>query len=85
MLTFNPNNRITVDAALAHPYMEQYYDPADEVRDIGYCLFYAYLLIYLFIDSPLLRNLSHLRRNWMTCLKNNSKVKNATHPCHCSW
>ncbi|XP_065830899.1 mitogen-activated protein kinase 1-like [Oscarella lobularis] len=30
MLTFNPNNRITVDAALAHPYMEQYYDPADE-------------------------------------------------------
>lgn len=31
MLTFNPNNRITVDEALAHPYFSQYYDPADEV------------------------------------------------------
>lgn len=32
MLTFNPNNRITVEEALAHPYLEQYYDPTDEVR-----------------------------------------------------
>lgn len=32
MLTFNPNNRISVEDALAHPYLEQYYDPADEVR-----------------------------------------------------
>uniref|UniRef100_A0A3Q2GKT7 mitogen-activated protein kinase n=1 Tax=Cyprinodon variegatus TaxID=28743 RepID=A0A3Q2GKT7_CYPVA len=30
MLTFNPNNRITVEEALAHPYLEQYYDPTDE-------------------------------------------------------
>ncbi|CAH1399960.1 unnamed protein product [Nezara viridula] len=30
MLTFNPHNRIVVDDALAHPYLEQYYDPADE-------------------------------------------------------
>ncbi|XP_003377401.1 mitogen-activated protein kinase 1 [Trichinella spiralis] len=30
MLTFNPNRRITVEQALAHPYLEQYYDPADE-------------------------------------------------------
>ncbi|KAF0773677.1 mitogen-activated protein kinase 1 [Aphis craccivora] len=30
MLTFNPHNRITVEEALAHPYLEQYYDPADE-------------------------------------------------------
>ena len=30
MLTFNPNKRITVDQALAHSYLEQYYDPADE-------------------------------------------------------
>lgn len=30
MLTFNPNKRITVVEALAHPYLEQYYDPADE-------------------------------------------------------
>ena len=32
MLTFNPNKRITVEQALAHPYLEQYYDPTDEVR-----------------------------------------------------
>jgi mitogen-activated protein kinase 1/3 len=30
LLTFNPNNRITVENALAHPYLEQYYDPDDE-------------------------------------------------------
>uniref|UniRef100_A0A8C6KI62 Mitogen-activated protein kinase n=1 Tax=Nothobranchius furzeri TaxID=105023 RepID=A0A8C6KI62_NOTFU len=30
MLTFNPNKRITVDEALAHLYLEQYYDPTDE-------------------------------------------------------
>ena len=30
MLTFNPHNRIKVEDALAHPYLEQYYDPADE-------------------------------------------------------
>ncbi len=32
MLTFNPHKRITVEEALAHPYLEQYFDPADEVR-----------------------------------------------------
>uniref|UniRef100_A0A8D0GZR2 Mitogen-activated protein kinase n=1 Tax=Sphenodon punctatus TaxID=8508 RepID=A0A8D0GZR2_SPHPU len=30
MLTFNPNRRITVEESLAHPYLEQYYDPSDE-------------------------------------------------------
>lgn len=30
MLTMNPNERITVDNALGHPYFELYYDPADE-------------------------------------------------------
>ncbi|MGH0167538.1 UNVERIFIED_CONTAM: hypothetical protein FKN15_052785 [Acipenser sinensis] len=30
MLTFNPVKRITVEEALAHPYLEQYYDPTDE-------------------------------------------------------
>ncbi|XP_028967706.1 mitogen-activated protein kinase ERK-A-like [Galendromus occidentalis] len=30
LLTFNPVKRITVEEALAHPYLEQYYDPADE-------------------------------------------------------
>lgn len=32
LLTFNPNKRVSVEEALAHPYLEQYYDPADEVR-----------------------------------------------------
>lgn len=32
MLTFNPVKRISVEEALAHPYLEQYYDPTDEVR-----------------------------------------------------
>ena len=32
MLTFNPNKRIDVSEALAHPYLEQYYDPSDEVK-----------------------------------------------------
>jgi len=32
MLTFNPEKRISVEEALAHPYLEQYYDPSDEVR-----------------------------------------------------
>lgn len=36
MLTFNPHNRITVEDALAHPYLEQYYDPGDEVRSVQY-------------------------------------------------
>jgi len=30
LLAFNPNQRITVEDALAHPYFEQYYDPSDE-------------------------------------------------------
>jgi len=30
MLMFNPSTRITVTQALQHPYLEQYYDPADE-------------------------------------------------------
>nr|CAI5861982.1 unnamed protein product [Callosobruchus analis] len=30
MLTFNPHKRIVVEDALGHPYLEQYYDPADE-------------------------------------------------------
>ncbi|XP_041457074.1 mitogen-activated protein kinase 3-like [Lytechinus variegatus] len=30
MLSFNPDKRITVEQALAHPYLEQYYDPEDE-------------------------------------------------------
>jgi mitogen-activated protein kinase 1/3 len=30
MLTFNPHNRIKVEEALAHPYLDQYYDPQDE-------------------------------------------------------
>lgn len=48
MLTFNPNKRIVVEDALAHPYLEQYYDPADEV--IFTCQFNVFqcLSVYLF-------------------------------------
>ncbi len=31
MLTFNPLRRISVEEILTHPYLEQYYDPDDEV------------------------------------------------------
>ncbi|ETE62484.1 Mitogen-activated protein kinase 1, partial [Ophiophagus hannah] len=34
MLTFNPHKRIEVEEALAHPYLEQYYDPSDEDKGI---------------------------------------------------
>lgn len=30
LLTFNSNNRITAEDALAHPYLAEYYDPDDE-------------------------------------------------------
>ena len=39
MLTFNPHRRITVEEALSHPYLEQYYDPADEVSSAAGRLF----------------------------------------------
>jgi len=39
MLTFNPEKRITIEESLAHPYLEQYYDPADEVLYICYCTY----------------------------------------------
>lgn len=45
MLTFNPNRRITVEQALAHPYLEQYYDPEDEVSIIKQ-LTYTLLIHY---------------------------------------
>lgn len=39
MLTFNPHKRIEVEQALAHPYLEQYYDPSDEVSACAPCCF----------------------------------------------
>jgi len=45
MLTFNPEKRITIEESLAHPYLEQYYDPADEVLYI--CYFSKTLLLPL--------------------------------------
>lgn len=40
MLTFNPDKRITIEESLAHPYLEQYYDPADEVHYSLKTIFY---------------------------------------------
>lgn len=45
MLTFNPNKRISVEEALAHPYLEQYYDPADEVRSCVYGRMFQLLIV----------------------------------------
>ena len=38
MLTFNPEKRITIEESLAHPYLEQYYDPADEVLYMSFIM-----------------------------------------------
>ena len=43
MLTFNPHKRIVVEDALAHPYLEQYYDPADEVNNLVTIEFSLYI------------------------------------------
>ena len=49
MLTFNPDERISVDAALAHPYLEQYYDPDDEVSTrTCTCTLYMYMYMYMY-------------------------------------
>ena len=34
MLAFNPNKRFSVEECLAHSYLEQYYDPTDEVLSV---------------------------------------------------
>lgn len=50
MLTFNPHKRIEVEEALSHPYLEQYYDPSDEVRlqiELS-CCSYGYILLTTF-------------------------------------
>ncbi len=48
MLTFNPNRRITVEEALAHPYLEQYYDESDEVSSthLGQCAIIEVLKVH---------------------------------------
>lgn len=49
MLTFNPHKRIEVEEALAHPYLEQYYDPTDEVSSL--LLFFLNSIVYNFDNS----------------------------------
>ena len=44
LLAFNPNKRVTVEEALAHEYLEQYYDPHDEVID---CISKSCNLMYM--------------------------------------
>ena len=64
MLTFNPNKRITIEDALAHPYLEQYYDPNDEV-----CLTEGKYLPFMDYFSPSVTNHSRTRWNSMICQK----------------
>jgi mitogen-activated protein kinase 1/3 len=63
MLTFNPHKRITVEQALAHPYLEQYYDPADEVS--------AHARTHSHTYSPLARSRSQSKWNSTTCRRRN--------------
>lgn len=77
MLTFNPDQRVTVEQALAHPYLEQYYDPTDEpvaerrmlfsacVLDMPACMLYLVLMLVAASQSRL-----PLRWSWMTCHAN---------------
>ena len=48
MLTFNPHKRISVEQALAHPYLEQYYDPDDEVGVVEESLAILFVMWYIF-------------------------------------
>jgi mitogen-activated protein kinase 1/3 len=75
MLTFNPHKRIVVEDALAHPYLEQYFDPADEVnlflkkmqcKHVKMDFFNA---IFNEFHSPLLKNLSKWTWNLTTFQK----------------
>ena len=50
MLTFNPHKRITVEEALAHPYLDQYYDPSDEVLGDSHIDFFACLWFSLSVQ-----------------------------------
>lgn len=55
MLTFNPNKRIEVEEALAHPYLEQYYDPTDEVRPSERSELLVLFEVSLMVSSVLLQ------------------------------
>ena len=87
LLTFNPDNRVTVEEALAHPYLEQYYDPQDEVSSekvlfVIHCYFFLPCIFFVFVIfnyrqyfcSLLLNNLSLSTRNWMIYQKRGLKV-----------
>lgn len=65
MLTFNPYKRISVEEALAHPYLEQYYDPADEVRRL--CEWSVVQSLKIFSYSPSPRNHSASPWSSTTC------------------
>ena len=47
MLTFNPHKRIGVEQSLAHPYLEQYYDPADEVSEHSFFFLSVKSVLYI--------------------------------------
>ncbi|VDP94577.1 unnamed protein product [Echinostoma caproni] len=44
LLCFVPSRRIKVEDALAHPYLEQYYDPTDETIDL--------CTLFMLTDAP---------------------------------
>lgn len=71
MLTFNPHKRIVVENALAHPYLEQYYDPADEVLNFYLVFCFRFVNVFVFLSSLSLKLHLNSIRNSMIFQKTN--------------
>jgi len=86
MLTFNPHKRIEVEQALAHPYLEQYYDPSDEVKTLLKCKCcwldgtVCYFLHYFMGNVSSLWNGV---KEWMIFLQGGWKCIHMTCVCNC--
>ena len=51
MLTLDPKQRITVNDALKHPFLEAYHDEDDEVSINYYCYCYQEIIISFFFKK----------------------------------
>ena len=82
MLTFNPHKRITVEEALAHPYLEQYYDPADEVNTLHQFTALCHCWRYLWSRLKLrlcVKTIDSLSSSIIVDAPNTTSFKNSTH------
>ncbi len=71
MLTFNPHRRIKVEEALAHPYLEQYYDPGEISRKKTLASAFSFTNTAFLTQEMSLSPESPLSStwNWTTCPK----------------